>query len=350
VNRWEWRVLIQPHPDYHLFFILLAIVGAFLLGGIIMAITGHDPYSIYSQMFKGVFGSRYGLAETTVKAIPLIITGLGIALAFRLRIWNIGGEGQLYMGAFAATFIVLCFPCLPSQIVLPSMFLAGLIAGGLWALLPAIPRVLWGVNEILTTLMLNYVAISWVDYLVYGPWKDPAGYNFPLTPLFPSIATLPVIGNTRIHNGLHLALILVLLFHVLYKYSRWGYEARITGESVDAAHYAGINVRRQILISMFLSGALCGLAGMTEVSGITHRLQHGISPGYGYTAIIVAWLARLHPLAIVPVAFLFAALQVGGYLVQTTGVPAAVAGMLQGIILFFVLGGEMLSQYRFRKI
>lgn len=329
---------------------LLSVVGALLLGGVFLYATGRDALQVYGLMFSGAFGSAYGLSETMVKAIPLMLCGLGIALAFRMQLWNIGAEGQLYMGAFAASWVPLTFSDLPALAALPLMMLLGALAGGFWALLPAIPRAYLGVNEIITTLMLNYVGILWVDYLVYGPWKDPNGMNFPLSAPFPDWAMLPNLGNSRIHAGLLFAVVLAALIYVVLFRSKWGFEIRVIGQSETAARYAGMDIRRNILLVMLFSGALCGLAGMSEVSGITGRLQHALSPGYGYTAIIVAWLSKLNPFAILLVSILFGGLQVGGYLVQTSGVPASVAAMLQGAVLFFVLGGEILTGYRIKRV
>ncbi len=328
---------------------LVSIILALLVGAVFLVLSGHNFWEVYKVMFAGAFGSIYGITETIVKAIPLTITGLGVALAFRMQLWNIGGEGQLYMGAFAATWVALNFSDAEEWWVLPLMITLGMLAGGLWALVPAIPRAIWGVNEIITTLMLNYVAIFWVDYLVYGPWKDPNGYNFPLTAPFSPAAILPVLGHSRIHAGLFFGLFIALLFYIIIYHTRWGYEIRVCGESPDAARYAGININKNILLVMFVSGAVCGLAGMAEVSGIAHRLQHGLSTGYGYTAIIIAWLSRLHPFVIIVVAFLFGALQVGGYIVQTSGIPSSMVAMLQGLLLFFVLGGELLTNYRIAR-
>lgn len=327
---------------------VLSVVLALLLGAAFIEGTGYNAWTVYAVLFTGAFGSVYGLSETVVKAIPLMLCGLGVAVAFRMLLWNIGAEGQLYMGAFAASWLALSFPQAPGYLLLPGMFLAGFLAGALWALLPAIPRALLGVNEVITTLMMNYIAILWVDYLVYGPWKDPKGFNFPLSAPFAEAAWLPSFGATRIHLGLILGLLAALAMYVILRRTRWGYEIRVIGESPTAGRYAGMNIFRNILLVMFLSGGLAGLAGMTEVAGITHRLQHGISPGYGYTAIIIAWLAKLNPWAVVAVSFLFGGLLVGGYSIQSSGLPAAVVYMLQGAILFFVLGGEILTRYRIR--
>ncbi len=325
---------------------LLSVLLALFFGGIFLYLTGNDALKVYGVMLSGAFGSYYGISETIVKAIPIALCALGISIAFRMQLWNIGAEGQLYMGAFAASWVPLSFPDMPALVALPLMMLLGALAGGLWSYLPAIPRAYLGVNEIITTLMLNYVAILWVDYLVYGPWKDPDGFNFPLSAPFPDWAMLPTIGGSRIHAGVLFALVLAVLLYVVLFRSKWGFEIRVIGSSETAARYAGMNIRRNILAVMFISGALCGLAGMAEVSGITGRLQHALSPGYGFTAIIVAWLSKLNPFTILLVSVLFGGLQVGGYLVQTSGVPATVASMLQGAILFFVLGGDIFTNYR----
>lgn len=327
---------------------LLSVLLALLLCAVFLLLTGRDPVEVYSSMFGGAFGSAYGLSETAVKAIPLALCALGIALAFRMQLWNIGAEGQFYMGAFAASWLPLTFPDLPAAVMLPSMIILGMAAGAVWGFIPGFLRAKWRVNEIITSLMLNYIGILWVSYLVYGPWKDPQGMNFPLTAQFPDAALLPTLAGSRIHIGALLVVVLVILFAIIFKNSRWGYEIKVIGASEQAARYAGMDIKKNIYLVMLLSGAICGLAGMTEVSGIVGRLQPGLSPGYGYTAIIIAWLAKLNPVAIVIVSILFGALQVGGYLVQTLGVPATVAAMLQGAVLFFVVGGEVFTTYRLK--
>ena len=325
---------------------VVSIVLALFTGALFFWFSGKDPAVIYRSMFYGAFGSVYGLSETVVKAIPLSLCGLGVAMAFRMQLWNIGGEGQFYMGAMAATWVALFHPGLPPWIMMPSMFLAGFAAGGLWGLLPAVLRAYQGVNETITTLMLNYIAIFWVDYLVHGPWRDPAGFNFPLTAQFVPSAILPSLGTTRIHAGLIFALVAAIVIFLIMRGTRWGFEIKVSGESQSAARYAGISLEKNILLVMLASGGLCGLAGMAEVSGIAGRLQEGLSPGYGYAAIIVAWLSRLNPFALLATSFLFGGLQVGGFNVQASGVPATTVSMLQGLLLFFVLGGELFYRYR----
>lgn len=337
---------LTPSPGMTLAVPVFSTILALVFCAAFLAVTGRQPLELYLAMLKGALGSTYGLSETMVKAIPLILCGLGISLAFRMQLWNIGAEGQFYLGAFAATWVPLTFPNLPAYVMLPAMMVMSMVAGALWTLGPAFLRVKWQVNEIITTLMLNYVGILWVNYFVYGPWRDPHGFNFPLTAQFPKAALLPALGGSRIHIGLLFAVAIMILFIVIFRNSRWGYEIKVIGASERAARYAGMNIHRNIYLVMLLSGAICGLAGMAEVSGIAGRLQSGLSPGYGYTAIIVAWLAKLNPVAIMIVGIFFGVLQVGGYIVQTMGVPASVAAMIQGAILFFVIGGEILTSYK----
>jgi general nucleoside transport system permease protein len=232
---------------------------------------------------------------------------------------------------------------------LPAMLVAGFAAGAAWALLPAWLRAWHGVNEIITTLMLNYVAVLWVNYLVYGPWKDPAGRNFPFTPRFTDNAIFGRIGDGQLHTGLVVPIVAALVLLFVMARTRWGYELRVVGENAEAARYAGINVRSTMLTSMLVSGGMAGVAGMVQVAGIIHLLNGQLSNNYGYTAIIIAWLARLHPLAVLVVSVLFGALVNGGYAVSQVGIPQALGAVLQGTILFFVLGvGDVFTRYRLR--
>lgn len=325
-------------------------VSSILLGlifaGLFVWITGNDPFELYRLIIQSSVGSSYGLTETVVEMIPLALCSLGVSLAFRMKLWNIGAEGQFYMGAFGATYLALFLPGLPKVVMLLLMLIVGLICGGLWGLIPAIPKAFWNVNETISSLLLNYVAYLWIAYLVYGPWKDPHGNNFPLTKKFPDNATIPTFGNTDITYTLILLLIITVAMFFILKYSKWGYEIRVSGSSRKAADYAGMSYIKNVLTVMFLSGALSGIAGMAEVSGVLHRLQQTISPGYGNTAIIIALLARLNPLSILLVSFLMGGLLVGGFSLQTSGFPSSMVSMFQGAILFFVLAGELFNNYR----
>ena len=366
---------LAPSPLMRSLVPVVAAFAALVFCGIFFAVTGRDPFEVYYAMFSGALGSEYGISETIVKMIPLAMCGLGIAIAFRMQIWNIGAEGQFYMGACAASWLPLTYPDLPSMIMLPGMLLLGAAAGGMWGLLAGWFKTKWLVSELITTLMMNfiailltdyltvlflahegitnvmnYIAILWVNYLVYGAWRDPKGLNFPLTAAFSESALLPSFGDLRVHAGIIIVFVLAAVLAVVFRDSRWGYETLVIGSNPTAARYAGINIPRNVLLVMLLSGAVCGMGGMIEVSGIVGKLQPGISPGYGYTAIIVAWLARLHPAAIIVVAFLFAIIHVGGFMVQTLGIPSAVATMLQGAILFFVVGADIFTNYQLRLI
>jgi general nucleoside transport system permease protein len=329
---------------------ILSLVLALIMGGIMLALAGANPFTTYRAMLEGAFGSRYAVSETFVKAIPLMLTGLGVSIAFRMLFWNIGAEGQLAMGAFAAAGVALFVSDkVPAWSVLPLVMLAGFAAGAAWGFIPAALKARLGVNEIITTLMMNYIAILWIQYLFYGPWKDPRGFGFPGTAEFPEAAWLPRFFGTRVHLGLVIAIVAAFIIWLVLSRTKWGYEIRVIGENRNAARYAGISTSRNIIFVMLLSAGLAGLAGMAEVAGISHRLQQGITVGYGYTAIIVAWLAKLNPWAVLLVSVLMAGLLVGGDQIQISmGLPASVALVLQGIILFLVLGGEILTQYRLK--
>lgn len=325
---------------------IVSVVVALILCAIFIALNGMNPMTVYMRMARGAFGSSFGISETLVKAVPLLLCGLGVAVAYRISIWNIGAEGQFIAGAIAATAVTIYFPNLPGSLYIPVMIIAGIAAGAIWGLLTAIPRAYFQVNELITSLMLNYVALLLLDYFVFGPWRDPAGFNFPGTPIFNDTQILRTFNGTRLHFGLIFALMAVILFAFFMSKTRWGYEMRLLGANPTAAKYAGIKINLHILIVMMISGGLAGLAGMSEVSGVAHRLMFGISPGYGYTAIIVAWLAKLNPWAMIFTSVFIGGLIVGGFSVQTIGLPSSMSFMLQGAILFCLIGGEMLSKYR----
>jgi len=322
---------------------LLLALGAI---AVLFAVLRVNPLVAYREIFRGAFGSLYGLSETVTKTIPLLLVGVGLVLAYRAQVWNIGAEGQLLMGAIAATGVALRFPNLPA------MFLAGFVAGALWALIPAALKVWSRVDEVLTSLMLVYVAREAVNYLIYGPWKGAESRGFPLTDEFVEAARLPVIGWSRIHYPtLILALVAAGFVFVLIGHTKIGFEIRVTGENQAAARYAGMSYGKIVLLVMGLSGGLAGIAGVGEVAGIHHRLLNpgGISPGYGFSGIIVAWLARLNPLGAIVSAFLLGGLLVGGDAIQVSlGLPAATTEIFNGMILLFVVGGEVMTRYQIR--
>ena len=313
---------------------IILIGAALLVGALLLQMAGANPWLVYRRMAETAFGSRYGWSDTTIKATPLILAGLGVSAAFRMGLWNIGAEGQLSLGAFFASGVALHWlpPDTPQPLMLAAMGVAGFVGGALWAALPGLLK-------------------AWLNYFIYGPWSQR---GFGLTPQFPKSAWLPRLTDyaaavpafrgLTAHLGIVLALVLALILWVVWRQSKWGFEVSIIGDNPRAARYAGMHIRRNILLVMLLSGGLAGLAGFSEVAGVVHRLQERFSPGYGFTAIIIAWLARLHPLAIVLVAYLFGGLLVGAAEIQ----PAGIAQMLQGVILFVVVGGDMLLRYTIR--
>ena len=339
-----------PLPQRVLILSLAVLLGA-VAGGFLVQASGYSAMKAFAAIVDGSFGGSYPISQTLAAAIPLATIALGTAVAFRVQLWNIGGEGQFYMGAFGATALELIGgPAGWSPLILlPGMLLVAFATGAAWALVPGWLRAWHGVNEIITTLMLNYVAILWVNYLVYGPWKDPQGHNFPFSPRFPDNATFARIGDGQLHTGLFVPVVATVLLMLVLTRTKWGYELRVVGENAEAARYAGINVRRTMLSAMLVSGGMAGVAGMVQVSGIIHLLNGQLSNNYGYTAIIIAWLARLHPVAVLVVSILFGALVNGGYAVSQEGIPQALGAVLQGTILFFVLGvGDVFTRYRLR--
>ena len=324
----------------------ISILTALALGGLLMALMDVNPAKAYFEILRGSLGSWYGFAETIVKAIPITLTGLACVLAFKAAIWNIGAEGQLIIGALAATAFVR-YVRLESQFgMLFGMFVASGIAGGLWGAIPGFLKGKWNVNEIIATLMGNYIASCLMDFLLYGAWKDPMSMGFPMTAPFPPEARLWIFAG-RLHAGLFIALALAVMIHVTVRRSRWGFEIRVIGENRKAARYVGMGIMKNIVLVMFLSGAIAGLCGMSEVAGLHGRLSRGFSVGYGFTGVIVAWLAGLNALLLPFVAFLMGILLVGGDTLQVVmGLPLSSVQVFQGLILFCVLGGDIFRNYR----
>ncbi len=327
---------------------LLAVLATVVAGTAMFAIMGFDPLQGLHTFFIAPVNNGYGLAELGVKATPLVLIGVGLAVGFRANIWNIGAEGQLTMGAIAGGGVALWLIDSESIWVLPTMILAGAAGGCAWGAVPALLKTRFNANEILTSLMLTYVAALFLSYLVHGPWKDPAGYNFPETQLFSEAATLPVIiEDTRLHIGALFALAAVVAVWVMLSRAMIGFQVRVAGLAPAAARYAGFNAKALTWFCLMLSGGLAGLAGLLEVSGTVNQLVPTISPGYGFTAIIVAFLGRLHPVGILAAGLLMALSYLGGETAQIEmGLPAAVTGVFQGMLLFFLLGADVLIHYR----
>jgi len=323
---------------------------ALALGVVILALSGHDPGTAYEALARGAFGSARSVAATINKAVPIGLCAMGIALAYRAGLWNIGAEGQLYFGAFAAAGVGLHLPAsTPMWLALPALLAAALAAGALWAALAAIPRAYLGMNEILSTLMLNYVAILWVSYLVNGPWADPVTFSFPYSERMPEFARLGKLAGS-VHWGVVFLLVGGAALIAVDRGLRWGYELRVIGSAPGAALYAGIAAPATMIAALLAAGALAGLAGAVEVSAQTGRLQAGLSPGYGFMAILVAWLAAGNPVAIVLVALLYAGLLNGSFALQVSGIPPAISTILQATILIGVLAAVGLGRYRVRVV
>lgn len=327
--------------------LLVALVLSLLLSALVLSLGGTSPVKGMSVLLQGAFGTRWALEDSVLKAIPIFLCSLGVAVAFRLKIWNIGAEGQFALGAIGATWVALSFPGWPKYVLLPAMTCMAMIGGGLWGLIPAFLRQYLKTNEIIVTLMMNYIAILILDYLVYGVWKDPTSFGFPMTKMFSPQAIVGKIGTSTINWGLAHCLILGLVFWAFFRFTRVGFEIKASGDNVRAARYAGMPYDRLVFLVMALSGALAGWAGFLEASATVNRLQPSIMVGYGYTAIVVAWLARLHPLSIGIASILLAGLRVGVESLQLDlQVPAAFGGIIEGLILLMVLAGGLFSQYR----
>lgn len=325
-------------------------MAAFLLslcaGGLFILLLGYNPFTIYGTIVSGAFRSEMAIQATVKIMIPMLIAALGVTLSFKMKFWNIGGEGQIIMGAVFATYFALFHADWPSVVLFPVMFLAGVLGGGIWALIPAFFKVKFGTNETLFTLMLNYIALYLVSWLQEDPWRDPAANGFPKIASFDKGAILPRVFGVQI--GWIIALVLVVLLFIYLKYTKQGYEISVVGESKATATYAGMNVQKIVLRTMFLSGAIAGICGMVQVTGSDKTLTTGVAGGVGFTAIIVAWLAQLNPVGSLIIAFLFAVLEKGSSVVQSSfGLSTDCADVLQGIILFFVLGCEFFIRYKF---
>jgi simple sugar transport system permease protein len=328
----------------------LSILAAFSLGALLFFWTGVNPIRAYFEILKGAFGSLYNFSEVLVRASPLILCGLSVGLAGTMLIWNIGAEGQLVMGGIAGAGVALFLSSyIPSYLTIPAMVLAGFLGGAAWGLIPGLLRARYAVNEIITSLMLNYVAILWLEHLYFGPWRDPAGRGFPGTAMFAEAAWFPRFFGTRVHLGLLIGLVAAVVIRYVLTDTFWGYQIRAAGANPRAAEYARIDITRNILWVMFISGGVAGLAGICETAGIHYRLQQGLAVGNGYMGIVVAWLGRLRPGSILVISILLGGLMVGGNQLQISmQVPSAIGLTLQGAILFCMLGGQIFQGYELK--
>ncbi len=327
---------------------VVAIVATLVLCAGLVAMAGANVLDAYGTLFAAPLSSRFNIVETAVKATPLIFTGLAVAVAFRAKFWNIGGEGQLLAGAMAAAFVGTQ-EALPTFTLIPLMVLAGMAAGGLWALLPAILKTRYKVDDVVTTLLLNFIFFYGMMAVLDGPWKDPLS-GYPDSPDIRMDAEFPILLEaTRLHLGVLLALIAAPLVWFMVRHTTMGFAIRAVGENPVAARYGGIRIGPVIVVTAVLSGALAGLAGVGEVAGIHFQVMAGLSPGYGYTGIVIAMLARLNPLGVVPAAFFFAVVITGAEAMsRATGVPVYLSEVIQGTSLICMLVALLFTQYRLR--
>ena len=329
---------------------LLAVVLTLLSGFILFMAMGFDPLKALYSFFIAPLTSVRGLGELVVKATPLVLCAVGLAIGFRANVWNIGAEGQLTLGAITGGGLALAFYGEGGWWLLPLMVIGGAIGGAVWAAVPAYLRLRFNASEILTSLMLNYVALLLLNYLVHGPFRDPDGFAFPESRLFEADATLPILwAGTRVHLGALFALLAVAGGWLLIARTFIGFQIKVIGLTPAAAGYAGFDQKRIVWLTLLLSGALAGVAGMGEIAGPIGQITASISPGYGYTTIIVAFLGRLHPVGILLAALLMALSFIGGEAAQIAmGLPKAITGVFQGMLLFFLLASDVLIRYRVR--
>jgi simple sugar transport system permease protein len=330
---------------------LIAIGLTLVMMTVLFALIGKNPFAALWVYFVDPLTDAYSLQEIAVKATPLVMIALGLSLCYLANVWNIGAEGQFLMGAVAGSWLAVKTNGTDAgQWVMPAMLVLGALGGALYALIPAICKVKFGASEILTSLMLVYVADLFLDYLVRGPWRDPKGYNFPTTPDFDPVATVPIlIEGSRLHAGALFALVLVAAAMLLLGRSIQGFEIKVVGSAPRAARFAGFNADQLVILTFLVSGALAGLAGIIEVAGPVGNLRPNISPGYGFTAIIVAFLGRLHPIGILLAGLFLALTFIGGEQAQISmRIPLDLTKVFQGILLFFVLASDSLVLYRIR--
>jgi general nucleoside transport system permease protein len=336
---WWWLASMQARAYG------LATLAALAVFALLLAAAGKDPLRAYADTVVYVFGNGYGFSELLVRMTPLIFTAIAAALPARIGLINVGGEGQLYMGAWLATAGVLASGNQNAMAVLPGLAVLGFIGGGLWALLPAMLRALRVVNESISTLLLNYIAPLIVSYFIFGPWRDPQNSFYPQSPAFPAAARLPTFFHSRVHAGLAIALACLALYWFVTTRTRIGLNMRAIAGNPEAAGRLGVPLFGYTLAVMFAAGGVAGLAGMTEVSAIQGRLVSELSPGYGFIGFLVSWLARTTAGGILTMSFLFAVISsVGDMLQITQGLPFAVIDILMAVILFIVLGSGQVQR------
>lgn len=330
---------------------LIAIALTVVTTFIVFTLYGVDPFRGLYIYFIAPLAEGWSREELVVKATPLVLIAVGLAIAFLSNNWNIGAEGQFTMGAIAGSMLPILAPGFESFATLPLMLVMGALGGALYAMIPALLKVRFGTNEILTSLMLVYVALLFLDWMVRGPWRDPMAFGFPNTITFSDAAAIPFIGTGRLNASAIVALAIVAILAVVFARTLKGFEIRVLGESPRAGAFAGFSAKRMTIFAFAVSGGLAGLAGIMEVASVIGKLQPVISPGYGFTAIIVAFLGRLNPIGILIAGFVIALSYLGGEAIQSgLQVSSRMAQVLQGTLLFYVLACDSLILYRIRLV
>ena len=347
-------MIIEPRPSVSVLRAGLApvwaILSALALCAILIFWAGASIPTAYFLLFKGAFGSAFAINETLTRSIPLIFTGLAVAVAFRAKFYNIGAEGQLYAGALAATYFGTGMITLPPLLMIPFLMFAGALAGGALLIVPALLKTRMKVDEVVTTLLLNFVVLLLVSFLIEGPWKDPMSLGWPqAAPVIDEGILPPLLAKGRLHLGLVIALAMSVLIWAMMRFTVLGYEIRAVGYNAGAAEFSGINVNRTVIITALISGGLAGIAGVSETAGLKGYLTLDLSPGFGYTGIAVAMLAQLNPIGVIPAAIFLSAVYVGSdAMSRAINIPTYIADVLVGVSVLAVLCSVMLSQYRVR--
>ncbi|MBL4667307.1 MAG: ABC transporter permease [Sneathiella sp.] len=346
------KIIKRPEPSKTMVYVtpILALVLTILTGMFLFSLLGIDPVEALRNFFILPINDQYGATELLVKATPLILCAIGLSVGFRANVWNIGAEGQLTLGAIFGGGLFVYFHDVDSVFLLPAMIILGAVGGALWAGIPAYLKTRFNANEILTSLMLVYVATLLLSLLVHGPFRDPDGYNFPESRIFSDSATMPLLlEGTRLHFGTIIAFLAVITTWIMLSKTLIGFQVKVIGAAPKAGAYAGFSQNKIIWFSLLFGGAMAGLAGVSEVAGPVGQLLPSISPGYGFTAIIVAFLGRLHPVGIIFAGLLMALTYLGGETAQMNlGMPVAVTGVFQGMVLFYLLACDVLVNYRFK--
>ena len=346
------RLKLEPRPQPSRMMAWLspsvAAAATLLAGFTLFSLLGKDALQAFEVFFVKPIETRYGLGELLLKASPLMLCALGLAAGYRANVWNIGAEGQLTLGALCGGGLALVFPGADSAWMLLPMMLAGAAGGMAWAAIPAWLKTRFNANEILTSLMLVYVATLLLSWLVQGPWRDPEGYNFPQSKMFADAALLPILmTGTRLNAGFLIALAAIAVAWLFFAKSLVGFQMRVAGLAPAAANYAGISAKRNVWLGMLIGGAAAGLAGVGEAAGPIGQLLPSMSPGYGFAAIIVAFVGRLHPFGIALASLLMSLLYLGGESAQISlALPSAVTGLFQGTLLFFLLAADVFINFR----